>query len=330
MKLAALAAALALVVVLLGAWTRLEDAGLGCPDWPGCYGHFTVPTDAEALARARELFPDQAVVAEKAWPEMIHRHFAKALGLLILIMTVVAWMRRKQGHPVLLPTLLLVLVCFQGALGAWTVTLKLWPVVVMAHLLGGMLTFSLLCVTALQMAGVFRPAQVSSGLRALALVALLTVFAQVALGGWTSSNYAALSCTEFPVCQGDWATQGDFREGFKLHYPGEKNYEFGLLEHDARMAIHATHRIGAYLTIAVLGLFVWLLWRQPGASQAARRRYALLVAGLLGVQVTLGVLNVVKHLPLPNAVAHNGVGVLLFMTLLAGNVWLATRARNGQ
>lgn len=309
--LATFAAVLAVVVVALGAWTRLSDAGLGCPDWPGCYGHWTVPTTDAQLQRAAELFPEHKVEMAKAWPEMIHRHFAKLLGLTILLTAALAWRARKQGHPVVLPLVLAVLVCVQGAFGAWTVTMKLMPVVVTTHLLLGFTTLSLLTVLALQLHGVLRPITVSASLRAHLLASLVLVFGQIGLGGWTSSNYAALACTELPVCQGNWWSEGDFDQGFSLHL-ADINYEFGVLDHAARVAIHSAHRIGAWLVLLVVGALVWRLWRHAGAA----RLYGHVIATLLTVQIALGISNVVFGLPLAVAVAHNGVGALLLISLL--------------
>ncbi|MFN4292018.1 MAG: COX15/CtaA family protein [Permianibacter sp.] len=308
--LATFAAVLTLVVVALGAWTRLSDAGLGCPDWPGCYGHWTVPTTDAQLARAAELFPEHTVEMAKAWPEMIHRHFAKLLGLSILLLAFLAWRKRKEGHPVFLPVFLAVLVCVQGAFGAWTVTMKLMPVVVTTHLLLGFTTLSLLTVLALQLHGKITSLPVSLSVRRHLLVACALVVVQIALGGWTSSNYAALACTDLPVCQGEWWA-ADYAEGFSLHL-ADINYEFGVLQHEARVAIHSAHRLGAWLVLLVVGWLVWRLWRQGGAGP----RYAALIGGLLTVQILLGISNVVFGLPLWVAVAHNNVGALLMISLL--------------
>lgn len=319
--LATVAALLAVVVVALGAWTRLSDAGLGCPDWPGCYGHLTVPAAEHELARAAELFPEHTVVAHKAWPEMIHRYFAASLGLLILTLAIFSWCLRRTGHPTVLPLLLFVLVCIQGAFGAWTVTMKLMPIVVTTHLLLGFATLSLLTVLAVQLHGKINRFAVGHGVRRHLYVALLLVVGQIALGGWTSSNYAALACTELPVCQGDWWAQSDFAEGFVLHV-ADRNYEFGVLDHPARVAIHSSHRLGAWLVLLVVGVLVWRLWRQGGNS----RRHGAWIGGVLLAQISLGIANVVFGLPLWIAVAHNGVGALLLISVLLA-VLATTRAR---
>ena len=205
-KISFIAACLALFVVVLGAYVRLSDAGLGCPDWPGCYGTLTVPQSESAIAHAETAYPDQPVEANKAWKEMIHRYFAGTLGLLVLAIFVLGWRARKEIKvSPWLPTFLLILIVFQAALGMWTVTLLLKPVVVTAHLLGGMATLGLLTWLAHRHLGI-----VSTGfshadnLRFWARWALVILFLQIFLGGWTSTNYAALACTDFPTCHGVW------------------------------------------------------------------------------------------------------------------------------
>jgi cytochrome c oxidase assembly protein subunit 15 len=245
--------------------------------------------------------------------EMIHRYFAGALGLMILALTVWAWRRRRHdpGQPVGLPTALLALVIFQAALGMWTVTLLLKPVIVMAHLLGGFATFSLLVLLALRTAP-RRPATPVRGWRTASAAALLVLVTQIALGGWTSTNYAALSCLDFPTCQGSWVPDMDFDEAFVMWRGLGVNYEFGVLEHPARTAIHVTHRVGALVTFLVIGgLVLGLLRARQGLTGAA-----LLIGGLLLVQVALGIGNVLLHLPLGVATAHNGVAALLLVSLV--------------
>lgn len=317
----------ALVVVILGAYTRLADAGLGCPDWPGCYGFLTVPDAEHEVARAAQRFPDAPLEQDKAWWEMIHRYFAGTLGLLILGIAAMAVVSARQrgsysppgnGHsesaqrlPLKLPLFLLLLVICQGAFGAWTVTLKLWPQVVTAHLLGGFATLSLLWLLCLRLE-LFRGAWVPARLRPHALVALLLVVAQIALGGWVSSNYAALACPDFPTCHGDWWPAMELREGFNVAQSVGPNYLGGQLESDARVAIQFTHRLGALLVLLVVGALVWRLWQ-------ARSPMALPVAALLAGQILLGILNVVLMLPLDVATAHNAVGALLLASLVTVN-----------
>ena len=310
-RLTAAAVGLALVVVVLGAYTRLADAGLGCPDWPGCYGHLGVP-DTEAEVRAAEAqFPDAPVEADKAWIEMVHRYFATALGALILGIVIVAFRIPKTASgdvPRALAAALLALVILQGAFGAWTVTLKLWPQVVTAHLLGGFATLALLWLLALRL-GIGPKGAATAQLGRLATLALVVVVAQVALGGWVTSNYAALACPDFPTCHGDWAPTMDFRQGFDVLQTVGPNYLGGLLDSEARIAIQFAHRVGALAALAAVGLLGWRLW-QAGSPLAPW------VLGLLAVQWTLGILNVLLGLPLAVATAHNACGALLLLALV--------------
>ena len=308
---------LAFAVIVLGAYTRLADAGLGCPDWPGCYGQLTVPASAEQVTD-KSYLDQRPLEPAKGWKEMIHRYFAGILGLAILAIAVWSWWRRRDDpdQPVWLPSFLLVLVVFQAALGMWTVTLLLKPVVVMGHLLGGFATFSLLVLLALRVRKEHPLARFGSGRwRGAAAAGLLILVLQIALGGWTSSNYAALSCPDFPTCQGTWVPEMDFSEAFVMWRGLGVNYEFGVLEHPARIAIHVTHRIGALVTLLYLAWLVLALLR----GSAEMRGAALLVGGLLLVQVGLGIGNVILHLPLGVATAHNGVAALLLVSLIYVN-----------
>jgi len=296
--------ALAVVVVVLGAYTRLVDAGLGCPDWPGCYGQLGVPTGAAEIARAEAAFPDAPVEADKAWVEMIHRYAATALGALILVTLGLAW---KTRRPWRLPAGIAVLVIAQGAFGAWTVTLKLWPQVVTAHLLGGFATLALLFVLALRERGA-PLLRVDRSLKRLATAALAVVVLQVALGGWLTSNYAALACPDFPTCHGEWLPEMDFRTGFDVAQTVGPNYLGGLMSSDARVAIHFAHRVGAIAVLLIVGILAWRLGnRAAGWSLAA----------MLGVQLGLGIANVVFALPLAVAVLHNAGAAALMLMLVA-------------
>lgn len=300
---------LTLVVIMLGAYTRLSDAGLGCPDWPGCYGHLTVPHHEEDVARANLNFPERAVEHEKAWLEMIHRYFAGTLGLVILAMAVIA--SRSERVNASIPFMLCLLVIGQAMLGMWTVTLKLMPVIVMLHLLGG---FTLLALQALfycqlKSQGNLYFAPTSNTVRMFSMVAFTVVLFQVLLGGWTSSNYAALMCTTLPICEGDWVSYLSWKEAFSFWQTGFENYEFGVLEYPARMTIHVSHRIGAIVTALVVATYCVLLIKQDS-------HYARSLGGWIGLvlvcQILLGVSNVVFHLPIYVAVAHNlGAAILL-------------------
>lgn len=279
---------LAFCVVGLGAYVRLSDAGLGCPDWPGCYGHLVGVPDADAAAAA---FPERPLETAKAWKEMFHRYAAGALGLLILGVALSAWAawRRERGSRPWLETGLVALVLFQALLGMWTVTLLLKPAVVTAHLLGGMATWTLLALCLARecapKVGAGAPARPDARARGLGILALVAVIGQVALGGWVSSNYAALACPDFPTCRGGW------------------------LPIDGPTAIHMAHRLGALLVFCIVGTHAALLLRR-------RQAIGLLLAVLLALQVGLGIANVLLSLPLPLAVAHN-LGAALLLAALA-------------
>ena len=313
---------LAFGVILMGAYVRLSDAGLGCPDWPGCYGRMVAPSHPEAVG---EGYAGRPLQSDKAWKEMIHRYLAGALGLAILALAGLAWRnRRRRQQPLLLPSLLLVLVILQAALGMWTVTLLVKPAVVTAHLLGGFATLALLWLLLLQLRGapLSLPDVPARRDRALMILALVALIAQITLGGWTSSNYAALSCSEFPTCYaGQWWPPTDFREAFVIWRGVGINYEYGVLESDARTAIHLTHRLGALATLIIAGLLALrLVSRHPGPLRTA----GLFLLAVLLLQVGLGIANVVGRLSLPVAVAHNGVAALLLLTMVT-ILWLSRR-----
>ena len=325
-RLALMATLLALVVVGLGAFTRLVDAGLGCPDWPGCYGHLLWPSADHEIAAAEARFPDAPVATDKTWPEMVHRYFAGALGLTIAALAVVGWRRREdRDFPFRLPMLLLFLVVWQALFGMWTVTLKLWPQVVTLHLLGGISILSLMWLLALRLGNVrwLPPAPVARRLGRLKpwlVVAVAAVFCQIALGGWISSNYAALACGDFPTCHGQWWPTMDFRRGFDVLQEVGPNYLGGLLESEARTAIHMAHRLGALAVAALmLGLGAALL----AIPWPPARRLALALAGALALQIALGIANVLLGLPLAIAVAHNlgAALVMLVLVTLAARIW---------
>jgi cytochrome c oxidase assembly protein subunit 15 len=310
-RLALLATGLALVVILLGAYTRLTHAGLGCPDWPGCYGFISVPKTDVQLAYAEVRFPDSPVEAHKGRNEMLHRYFAGGLSLMIMMLGVHAWhLRHIAGQPVRLPLALVGVVFAQAAFGMWTVTLKLWPQVVTAHLLGGVMTLSLLFMLTLRLSGRFVAlAQLSPRLRRMAAVGMGLVVLQIALGGWVSSNYAALACIDLPTCHGQWWPNTDFANGFHLTQHIGPNYLGGQLDSDARTAIHLTHRIGALLVTFSLLALAWRLNRE------GLRGMARLLVLALGVQIALGLSNVIFHLPLGLAVAHNAGAAALMLTM---------------
>lgn len=320
-NLVRLSLVLTFVVIMLGAYTRLADAGLGCPDWPGCYGHLSVPNESHEIALAKSLYPSLTVEAHKAWLEMIHRYFAGALGLVVFAITFFSLKSRVVS--IGLPVALSLVIVFQALLGMWTVTMKLMPIVVMGHLLGGFTLFSLLCLLYWKLRDQQQPSETvvteSTGLKALALITLVLLMFQIALGGWTSSNYAALMCTSLPICQGDWVEYLDFKTAFQLIQPHSESYEFGTLDYGARMTIHVTHRIGAVLVTLFSLVLIYRLMSQSnvGLNKAGRR-----VGVLLALQLMLGMLNVLFSLPLVIAVAHNLGAALLFISVLQVNYLL--------
>lgn len=304
---------LAFVVVTLGAYVRLSDAGLGCPDWPGCYGQMLVPGHGQAVNQANQDFPERPLETGKAWKEMVHRYVAGILGLLILGIALLSCKARKTpGQPLYLPVFLLVLVVFQALLGMWTVTLLLKPVIVVLHLLGGITVLLLLWWLLLRVSLPESTQDKKHRLFPWALLAIVVLYMQISLGGWTSANYAALVCSDLPTCQGQWLPPMDFREGFTLWRGLGQNYEGGVLGEAARTAIHVSHRIGALVTVIVL-LGVAMAALRSGEQQLQRPARVILVLVLL--QATLGVINILHVLPLPVAVAHNGVAALLLISV---------------
>lgn len=313
------------VVVVVGAYVRLADAGLGCPDWPGCYGELTPHHAQDDIARAvaEQGGTHGPVSLGKAWKEMFHRYIAGGLGLLILAITVMAWRQRRTLQQSPLPaTGLLVLIMLQAALGMWTVTLLLKPVIVTLHLLGGLATLALLAWLALrQQAPPVIASATRSRLRPWAVVALLVVIAQIALGGWVSTNYAALACVDFPTCHSEWLPQMDFRHGFQLVRELGMTAAGTHLSYDAITAIHWTHRVGALVTLLVVGGFALVLARSPGLA-----RYGIALLCVLLAQVTLGIANVLGGLPLLVAAGHNAGAAILLVTMVVINSALAQGA----
>ena len=306
---------LAFLVVMLGAFTRLTDAGLGCPDWPGCYGRLVLPSGLHDLTQAQTQFPEIPIESDKAWTEMAHRYAAGTLGLLILGMVSRVFRLARQGRrvPRLLPSVLLLLVLFQAALGMWTVTLKLLPVVVMGHLLGGILIFVCLCYFCWQLNPI--KGRRLPTWRAWISLGILIVFCQIALGGWVSSNYAGIACIGFPRCNGQWWPVLHMSKAFDLFSSIGANYQGGILDNEARVTIQWIHRLGAYITaLYVLILSGLILLR---AKYCMLRCVAGLAMLLVILQFTLGIINVIYLLPLWASVAHNGLAALLLATLVS-------------
>ncbi len=316
-RLALAGVLLALVVVVLGAWVRLSAAGLGCPDWPGCYGHWSAGSAAENLDAVNQAFPHRPLEYHKAIKEMVHRYFASGLGFLILVLAGLAIRNREDPQqPVALPLALVGLVIFQGLLGMWTVTLLLKPLIVVLHLVGGLSTLSLLAWLAMRPT---QPAQRSenAGLRKLAGIGLAVLALQIMLGGWTSSNYAALACPDFPTCQNSYWPHMDVKDAFVLWRGLGIDYEGGVLDHPARVAIHFVHRLGAIAAAIILGVLSVLAWRR-GTTPAVRAGGVILGLVLIG-QLILGPVMVMRALPLPLATAHNGVAALLLLATVRMN-----------
>lgn len=371
--LSLLAAVFALGLVMFGAFVRLSNAGLSCPDWPTCYGQVSWPQHAQAVAQADAAFPDRPYEAHKAWREQVHRFLAGTLGVLVLVLALLASWRKRSARlaviaaavlaalgvslyiggehrwssllaigAIALPlfaamglkrpgawricVLTLAVIIFQAMLGMWTVTLLLKPIVVMGHLLGGIATFALLAYAALRFGGVGAPDDRMADLRRLVAFGIVLLFGQIALGGWTSANYAALACGygpgSFPQCLNQWLPATDFHQGFVLWRGIGVNYEGGVLDMAARSAIQLAHRIGALVVFCYLG---WL------SHKVARRGLHGLGIGMavaLVCQVLLGISNVYFGLPLIVATAHNGVAAVLLFTLLA--TLARTQQRHGE
>jgi cytochrome c oxidase assembly protein subunit 15 len=315
-------------LIMFGAFTRLTDSGLGCPDWPGCYGQAN-PLQAHADIKAAEAaMPTGPVTVAKAWIEMIHRYLAMAIGVLIIALMVIAWRkwlqtkRREAGFSPLFPTLLFVFVCVQGAFGAWTVTMKLQPVIVTTHLLLGMTLLALLAWFGARLSEHQAVPRSAGALRVPAALVLLLLVIQIALGGWVSTNYAALACSSFPLCSGELIPQMDFANGFALWRDLGKTAHGDYLPVSALTAIHWTHRAFAFV-VAVLAAWVAL----QALKLITLRKTARWLLIMIAVQFALGVSTVFLKLPLALAVAHNGVAALLLLLLVMLNykISLATK-----
>lgn len=314
-RLLLVATLLAFAVIALGAYVRLSDAGLGCPDWPGCYGHWLgVPEAHHEQQAAAQAYPDRPLDTGKAWKEMLHRYLAGTLGLLILALCILAWRKESRSYQSpALPTALLGIVGLQAALGMWTVTLLLKPLIVTLHLIGGMTTLSILVGMAVAGRNAKPDDAISPGTRRLAFAALLAIVIQIALGGWVSSNYAALACPDFPTCQGQWQPEMDFAHAFSLHRELGETADGQLLPYAALTAIHWSHRLGAALVTLMAGLLALALFK---TGKRHWKAWGGLLVFLLLTQLSLGIANVLLGLPLAIAVAHNlGAALLLTATL---------------
>lgn len=309
--LAWFAAGLTLCVVVLGAYVRLSDAGLGCPDWPGCYGHLAWPNEAHEIEKANANFTERAVEVGKAWREMVHRYLATILGVVVIALLVWAY-RRRHIDSYALPLVILVAIIFQGMLGMWTVTLKLHPSIVMSHLMGGLTIFALIVWLACSRTPGITPYRYAGHVKQwMVVVGFLLLLMQIALGGWTSANYAALACVGFPQCNGVWWPQMDFVQALDVFKQYGPNYEFGVKDGPARMAIQMMHRMGA---VVITLYFAWLIFKLTRNRELLPMGMSLLA--LLVIQIALGIINVTYSLPLLVATLHNGVAALLIANMV--------------
>ena len=305
-------------LVLFGAFTRLSDSGLGCPDWPGCYGSAT-PLGAQAhIDAAQSALPSGPVTHGKAWVEMMHRYLATGVGVLIAVLALSSWVAlRRDREAAVSPwwaSATLAWVCLQGAFGALTVTMKLYPAIVTAHLLGGMALLALLAAQA--EAHTRKALSVPSGLRRVAVIVGVLAAVQIALGGWVSTNYAVLACSDFPTCQGSWWPAMDFEQGFALQRELGRTSGGAWLPFDALTAIHYAHRLFAYLLIAALLLFSWRLRRCARAEASpSLHRWSRAVAAVALWQFASGLSNVILGWPLASALAHTGGAAMMVMML---------------
>lgn len=309
-KLTLFCACLALVVIVMGAYVRLSDAGLGCPDWPGCYGKAVVSDSAQFKADAEAVFPDSPLDTAKAWKEMVHRYLAGALGIFVLAMLILAFgLKQQRAAAITWSTLLLILVASQAALGMWTVHLKVMPLMVMMHLLLGFITFWAFSWTYLRSDQQIRLRSKRSGPAIFAIFAMLLLFVQIALGAWVSSNYAALACIDFPRCQGQWLPGTGYAEAFNFFVN-----DGAAFSATAKVAIHALHRVGALITFILLSM----LMLSATSEQCSKpvRRSGVLLSILLFVQIVLGIFTVKHGVPLAMSVAHNAFAALLMLPIL--------------
>ena len=301
----------AFIVIALGAWTRLVDAGLGCPDWPGCYGFVVFPTDEAEIALAESRFPSFPYDINKAIPEVVHRYFAATLGFVAILLTYISF-KYKEGKSLHWWSLrLLIFICCQGLFGYLTVSLKLLPIIVTGHLFGGFFTLSLFYFIFLK-SGNFKILDQMKvpQLKTISLLAMIILLFQIFLGAWTSTNYASLACVDFPTCQGTYFPEMDFKQGFNFSQEVGPNYLYGLLDNSARVAIHYSHRISAILVTIVFLILISKLWFSAAAPLASTLGILLLT------QISLGIINVIYVLPLYVAIAHN----LIAATLLLGTI----------
>jgi cytochrome c oxidase assembly protein subunit 15 len=319
---------LAIFVLMLGAYTRLTDAGLGCPDWPGCYGKLVLPSGKDAISDAQKAYPQIPIESSKAWTEMAHRY---AAGTLLLLLFFIIFKSLGRGHlefkiPRFLPLALLGLLVFQGLLGMWTVTFKLLPIVVASHLLGGISIFSCVVFFCWQLSGIrgFNLPRYKNWLN----IGVIIVLMQIASGGLVSANYAGIACIGFPKCNGMWLPDLEFSRAFNL-FPGiGENYQGGTLDSISRMTLQFIHRLGAILTLSyILFISFWIL---KSEKVHFIRKFAILTILMVTLQFCLGIINVVFLLPLWAAVLHNGCAAILLAMLVSMRYLVSNGEVNGK
>ena len=305
---------MAFVVIALGAWTRLVDAGLGCPDWPGCYGFIVFPTNEAEIAIAESRYPLFPYDINKAIPEVVHRYFAAGLGLLAIFLVYLAFKKTTDKSIRGWSLFLLFFICCQGLFGYLTVSLKLLPIIVTAHLFGGFTTLTLLYFIYLKSRNFQIFSQINiSNLKMISALTFFVLVFQIFLGVWTSTNYASLACADFPTCQGTYLPEMDFKNGFNLNQEVGPNYLYGLLDNPARVAIHYSHRVSALLVTFIFLILMSRLWFSNAAPLAST------LGVLLLTQITLGIINVIYVLPLYVAIAHNLVAACLVLATFTIN-----------
>lgn len=307
---------MAFCLIVLGAYVRLSDAGLGCPDWPGCFGTLTVPESQMAIEKAQHTFPDQIIENGKAWKEMAHRYVAGILGLLILTIGVLAHKNKKSLKVnILVPYSLLALVFFQAMLGMLTVTLLLKPIIVSAHLIGGMTTLAILTYICYEHFNKNSKLTLKKDvIFYMTRFSLILIFIQIFLGGWTSTNYAGLACTDFPTCHGEWIPNMDFKNGFNIFRNLGQTFEGAPISLDALQTIQWIHRIGA---VTVIIYFSYLSFTLMKYKQL--RFESMLLLALIASQFVIGIANLMLHLPMVLAVSHNLIAALLVIIMTVIN-----------
>ena len=302
-----------LIVISAGAWVRLTDAGLGCPDWPGCYGMMGSPTTEKEIYEAQASFPDSTIDVGKASREMIHRYLAGFLGLYVLI---VSYLSFKNNKSIILPIFMVLIILIQSLMGMLTVTQLVKPTIVTIHLLLGMITASLIMLNGfIFLEKEHNNLEIDRPLIVLVIVCTLALITQIFLGGWTSTNYASLACTDFPKCLNQWwPSEMNFDKAFTLFNLPNINYEGGYLDYNYKLAIHFTHRVGALVvSILFIKLFIYIFFFQ---SNCLHKKIGTFIMIFFIIQILLGILNVVLSLPISIAVLHTVNASILLMSMI--------------